>query len=184
MVYVRAWVLDLENSFFGNSRSPNHVASPDVHVDFDSRQIRMYYHGVVAKGIQRSRVALSENGINFEARDELLGNSYFRVFRHGGYHYAIGMPGVFYRSRDGLTRFAEGPTLFTENMRHCAVKLAGDALSVFYSNAGDCPERILVSEIDLTRTGWIGRSRRRRWCWHRRRNTRARTCRSSSRNGG
>ena len=146
----RPGVLDLQDSFFSNSRSPNHVASPDVHVDNDNRQIRMYYHGVVAKGVQRSRVALSEDGINFEAREELLGNSYFRVFRHGGYHYAIGMPGVFYRSKDGLTGFVEGPTLFTENMRHCAVRLAGDALSVFYSNAGDCPERILVSEIDLT----------------------------------
>ena len=143
-------VLDLGESFFGNSRDPNHVASPDVHVDSENRQIRMYYHGVVAKGIQRTRVALSEDGIEFEAREELLGNSYFRVFQHGGYHYAIGMPGVFYRSNDGLTEFVEGPTLFTENMRHCAVRLAGDTLSVFYSNAGDCPERILVSEIDLT----------------------------------
>ena len=143
-------VLDLEESLFGNSRDPNHVASPDVHVDSENRQIRMYYHGVVAKGIQRTRVALSEDGIEFEARDELLGNSYLRVFQHGGYHYAIGMPGVFYRSNDGLTEFVEGPTLFTENMRHCAVRLAGDTLSVFYSNAGDCPERILVSEIDLT----------------------------------
>ena len=143
-------VLDLENSFFGNSSDPNHVASPDVHVDNDNRQIRMYYHGVVAKGIQRSRVALSENGINFEARDELLGNSYFRVFQHGGYHYAIGMPGVFYRSKDGLTGFVEGPTLFSEDMRHCAVRLKGDTLSVYYSNAGACPERILVSEINLT----------------------------------
>ena len=143
-------VLDLGESFFGNSSDPNHVASPDVHVDSENRQIRMYYHGVVAKGIQRTRVALSEDGIDFEAREELLGNSYFRVFQHGGYHYAIGMPGVFYRSNDGLTEFVEGPTLFTENMRHCAVRLAGDTLSVFYSNAGDCPERILVSEIDLT----------------------------------
>ena len=142
--------LDLEHSFFGNSRDPNHVASPDVHVDDENRQIRMYYHGVVAKGIQRTRVALSEDGINFEAREELLGNSYFRVFQHGGYHYAIGMPGQFYRSMDGLTGFAEGPALFNEHMRHCAVRLAGDTLSVFYSNAGDCPERILESEIDLT----------------------------------
>lgn len=140
-------VLDLDDSFFA---SRTHVASPDVHIDEESRQIRMYYHGVVKRGVQRSRVALSEDGINFEARKELLGSSYFRVFQYGGYHYAIGMPGVFYRSRDGLTGFVEGPTLFSEYMRHCAVRLQGDRLSVFYSNAGDCPERILVSEIDLT----------------------------------
>ena len=143
-------VLDLKDSFFADSGGSNHVASPDVHVDDENRQIRMYYHGVIAKGVQRSRVALSEDGINFEAREELLGNSYFRVFQHGGYHYAIGMPGQFYRSRDGLTGFVGGPTLFSEDMRHCAARLKGDTLSVYYSNAGDCPERILVSEIDLT----------------------------------
>lgn len=147
-------VLDLEDSFFGSPEFSSHVASPDVHVDDDNRQIRMYYHGVVERGVQRSRVALSEDGIDFEAREELLGNSYIRVFQYGGYHYAIGMPGVLYRSRDGLTGFVEGPTLFYENMRHCAVWLNGNTLSVFYSNAGDCPERILVSEIDLT-PDWI-----------------------------
>ena len=147
-------VLDLEDSFFGRPGFSSHVASPDVHVDEENRQIRMYYHGVVRRGVQRSRVALSSDGISFEAREELLGNPYFRVFRYGGNHYAIGMPGVFYRSSDGLRGFEEGPTLFSENMRHCAVRLNGDTLQVFFSNAGDCPERILVSEIDL-RPDWM-----------------------------
>ena len=101
-------VLDLAESLFARPGFSSHVASPDVHVDEENRQIRMYYHGVVARGVQRSRVALSEDGISFEARNELLGNSYFRVFQYGGYHYAIAMPGVFYRSRDGLTGFVEG----------------------------------------------------------------------------
>ena len=34
-------------------------------------------------------------------------------------------------------------------MRHAAVRLRGDTLEVFYSNAGDCPERILLSTIRL-----------------------------------
>ena len=110
----------------------------------------MYYHGVAQEGGQRSRVAVSGDGVHFEAREEVLGNSYFRVFRYDGYHYALGMPGHFYRSRDGLTGFEEGPQLFSENMRHSALKLDGDTLSVFYSNCGDCPERILTAEIDLT----------------------------------
>ena len=59
------------------------------------------------------------------------------------------MPGQFYRSRDGLTGFEKGPQLFSENMRHSALKLDGDTLSVFYSNCGDCPERILTAKIDL-----------------------------------
>ena len=109
----------------------------------------MYYHGVAQDGSQRSRVALSADGIHFEARQEVLGNWYFGVFQYGGYHYALGMPGHFYRSRDGLTEFEEGPQLFSEDMRHSALKLEGDTLRVFYSNVGDCPERILMAAIDL-----------------------------------
>jgi hypothetical protein len=71
------------------------------------------------------------------------------VFKWGGHYYGLGMPGFFYRSADGLTGFERGPTLFTKDMRHSAVKLDGAKLSVFYSDAGDCPESILVSTIDL-----------------------------------
>lgn len=126
-----------------------HIASPDVHVDHERREIRMYYHGPVAEGKQASRVAVSKGGIHFTALPEILGRPYFRVFRWGGYHYALGMPGTFYRSTDGLTAFEQGPTLFTPDMRHAALKLGGNVLSIFYSNAHDCPERIVLSTIVL-----------------------------------
>lgn len=131
-----------------------HIASPDVHVDNASRQIRMYYHGCAQSG-QHSFVALSDDGIHFLARPELLGTSYFRVFQWDGQHYAIGMPGIIYRSSDGLSGFQQGPTLFSPDMRHSAVKLDGSTLTVLYSNAGDCPERILASTIDLS-GDWMG----------------------------
>jgi hypothetical protein len=108
----------------------------------------MYYHGVTEKG-QKSKVALSKDGIRFAARPGILGESYFRAFRWGGYWYALGMPGIFYRSKDGLSGFEQGPTLFTEDMRHSALKLDGSTLSVFYSNVGDRPERILLATVDL-----------------------------------
>ena len=72
------------------------------------------------------------------------------MFSWGGYYYALAMPGVVYRSVDGVGDFQEGPTLFTRDMRHSALKLDGDVLSVFYSNVGDSPERILLSTIRLT----------------------------------
>ena len=100
----------------------------------------MYYHGPVERLGQQSKVALSDNGLVVTASPENLGNSYFRVFTWKGATYALGMPGVFYRSWDGLTDIQEGPSLFTEHMRHTAVMLVGDRLSVFYSNACDCPE--------------------------------------------
>jgi hypothetical protein len=99
---------------------------------------------------QITLVATSDDGINFEAGSEYLGDSYFRVFQYGTYQYALGMPGVFYRSDDGLHGFVRGPSLFTENMRHSAVVLHDDTLIVFYSQIGDNPESILMSTIDLT----------------------------------
>jgi len=143
-----------------------HIASPDVHIDSVGRRLIMYYHGPVDParatlhpelasrypilGGQRSFVATSIDGIHFESGTEVLGSSYFRVFRWGDYTCALGMPGIFYRSEDGLMRFEEGPTLFSPDMRHTALKLDGDTLTVFYSQAHDCPEHILASTIALT----------------------------------
>ena len=142
-------VLSAAEGFFAG-----HVASPDVHVDDERRQIRLYYHGAdersAAFGPQSTRVALSSDGLNFEARNEDLGPAYFRVFHKPDGYYAIAMPGHFLRSSDGLSGFTPGPTLFAENMRHAAVMVDGPRLSVFYSNAGDCPERILLSVIDVS----------------------------------
>ncbi len=127
-----------------------HLASPDVHVDDRNREFRMYYHGPAPGRGQQSKVALSSDGIHFTARPEDLGNSYFRVFKWKSTTYALGMPGIFYRSQDGLTDFGQGPVLFSEDQRHTALKLDGNTLSVFYSNAHDCPERILLSRVELT----------------------------------
>jgi hypothetical protein len=73
-----------------------------------------------------------------------------RLFQWDGWHYALGMPGAMYRSRDGLTGFEEGPTLFASTTRHVALKLDGDQLSVFHTHAGACPESILLSTVTLT----------------------------------
>jgi hypothetical protein len=138
--------LGLAGSFFDD-----HIASPDVHVDDERREIRMYYHGKMkAAPAQYSRLALSTNGIDFVAREEVLGAPYLRVVRRGDGYLALAMPGHLYRSRDGLTAFEQGPTLFTRNMRHSALLPDGDTLTVFYTNVGETPpERILVSRIDL-----------------------------------
>jgi len=157
-------VLDLADSHF-----EHHIASPDVLVDEEQRQFRLYFHGRLQEqdrqaqpdlGGQATRVALSADGLTFTALPEVLGAPYFRVMRWGGWHYAIGMPGIFYRSHDGLRDFEEGPNLFrsvVSDMRHAAFKLDGDVFSVFFTNRGDCPERILVSTIRPT-PDW------REWC--------------------
>ncbi|MFN8539464.1 MAG: hypothetical protein U0232_18540 [Thermomicrobiales bacterium] len=139
-------VLDLADSYFSE-----HLASPDIHIDNERRVMRMYYHGccLPEPPHQFTRVALSTDGVHFTAREEILGVSYWRGFVWRGWHYGLAMPGILYRSRDPLGGYEQGPTLFTPEMRHSAVQLVGDTLRVFYTNAGDCPERIFVSEIAL-----------------------------------
>lgn len=130
-----------------------HIASPDVHVDDGRREIVMYLHGLEALGDQRTRVAVSTDGIHFRATPEIHGPSYFRCFRHDGWWYALAMPGRFFRSRDGRTGFEEGPTLFGPDMRHSAVRVvegaSGAELEVFWTRVGDAPERILRSRVSI-----------------------------------
>ncbi|MEM8972207.1 MAG: hypothetical protein AAGD43_09120 [Pseudomonadota bacterium] len=145
-------VLPLADSLF-----QGHIASPDVIVDHDARQLRLYYHGAdqptANNAPQFTRVALSDDGLTFTARADLLGRPYMRSFSYGGWHYAIAMPGIIYRSSNGLSDFEKGPSPFEQGMRHCAVLVRGHRLLVFYTRIGDCPERIVLAEIDL-REDW------------------------------
>lgn len=148
----------------------DHIASPDAHVDTAGKRIILYYHGfalepeqaerdpltrrfAVLHG-QRSLAATSADGLHFTSGTEILGSSYFRVFFWSGSWYALGMPGVFFRSPDGLHDFEAGPALFGEHTRHVAVKVEGDTLYVLYSTVGDCPEQILLSRIELA-PNWL-----------------------------
>ena len=53
----------------------------------------MFFHGLAGLGDQRTRVAVSGDGVAFRAARPLLGPSYFRVFRHDGWWYSLAMPG-------------------------------------------------------------------------------------------
>jgi hypothetical protein len=149
--------LQIEDSHFPTTCPPcsgpgggayAHIASPDVHVDEERREIVMYVHG---RDVDRqvTRVATSMDGLRFEARPEILGRPYFRAFEHDGYVYALAMPGWLYRSRDGLSGFRAGPQLFDDDMRHSALLKRGSTLHVFYTRAGEAPERILHATIEL-----------------------------------
>ena len=140
---------NLSHDAFTEATTP-HIASPDVHVDEANRRLVMYYHGLNALGQQVTRAATSEDGIRFVARPEILGRTYFRAFQHGGYTYAMAMPGQFYRSKDPLSGFEPGPLLFNPNMRHAALLMRGGTLFVFWTQVGHAPETILLSTIALT----------------------------------
>ena len=134
----------------------SHIASPDVHVDSDPRRVRMYFHQPARAGSpsegQVSYVALSEDGLHFRARPEVLGEFYFRVFHFDGWYYALAKhgntDGIIYRSRDGLSGFEPGPR-FLPGVRHTAVWIERATLYVVYSIAGDAPESLKLATIDL-----------------------------------
>ena len=139
-----------------------HIASPDVIVDEERREISMFFHGPAkAASGQKTFAALSTDGLKFKASEEILGIFYWRVFRWGGWWYAMGKGGLLYRSRDGLKNFEQGPNPFpgserrdkdynNAGPRHVALHRVGETLWVYYSNIGDAPERILRSRIELT----------------------------------
>ena len=139
----------LSHDRFFEATTP-HIASPDVHVDDENRQIVMYFHGLDGVSRQLSRVATSSDGIHFQARPEQLGRTYMRIFPHEGYTYVLSMPGQLYRSRDPLGGFEEGPLLFNRQMRHLALLKRGGTLLVFWTQVGHIPERISLSTIDIS----------------------------------
>jgi hypothetical protein len=140
-----------------------HIASPDVHVDEQRREIRMYFHGPAkAAPGQKTFVGVSPDGLRFKATDEILGIFYWRAFRWDGWWYAMGKGGLLYRSRDGLRDFEQGPNPFPASElrdkeynqpgpRHVAVHRIGETLWIYYSNIGDEPERILRCRMKPTR---------------------------------
>ena len=124
-----------------------HIASPDVWVDHDQKLIRLYYHGRMADGLQRTRLALSSDGLEFEAGEDILATSYLRLFKQDDWFYALTMPAQLYRSRDGLGTFEQGPRLTAEPIRHHALLRHQGQWLLFWTRVGDQPERILVSAI-------------------------------------
>ena len=145
-IYVPG-TLQLAQSYF-----TDHIASPEVIVDNDRKQIRLFYHGLTPEEhSQHTRVAVSANGLNFTATQEPVGkgSAYWRLFHYDDWWYALAMPGKLFRSRDGQTHFEAGPQLFPPSQVHNAVLLQGDTLTVFYTRTGDTPERIVAAQVKL-----------------------------------
>lgn len=155
-------VLPLEETPTYDGSDRDHVASPDVLVDHEHQQIRMYYHGDPRPGredlpYQMSYVAVSEDGLHFESLPDEVGLFYFRVFEYDDWYYALAKyindGGIIYRSRDGLTDFEEGPRILPR-VRHMALWINNGHLYVFFSRGGDAPEHILVSRIENLDDDW------------------------------
>ncbi len=134
-----------------------HIASPDVHIDHERRELRMYFHGVSSPNpfiepVQSTCVAHSFDGITFAARPEMLGPLYFRAWQWDGYWYAFSLYGRLWRSPDGIEPFEERPTRsnLPPKTRHLAVLRKRSTLWVAWSVTGDAPERIYIGSVNLS----------------------------------
>ena len=138
-----------------SGESKPHIASPELWVDEDNKKIRMYFHGLMEDGIQATRVAISSDGLNFKVRPEVVCAPYLRVFKHKGDFYGLAMPGLLYRSKNGLTDFQIRPKPVAGiDMRHTALLHQNDKLYVFWTRVGDTPERIMCSSMDIGADDW------------------------------
>jgi hypothetical protein len=136
-----------------------HIATPDVHVDPEKKEIRMYFHFKMPMLGHQAGVALSKDGLHFQPLPGALGEPYFRVFIWQKDYYAIDRKGDILKSADGLKDFrvVSGVVgaIAAQNtphatLRHTGVLLDRDELSVFYSRVGDAPESIWMTHIHLS----------------------------------
>ena len=129
----------------------SHIASPDVHIDEESKRIIMYYHGDIEGG-QKSFISWSSDGINFETNNKVLGDFYFRVFKYKNKFYSIAknknIDGIVYESDSWEGEFKPMFNLLP-NIRHTACLVKENILFLFYTTIGDTPESIKVLELDL-----------------------------------
>ncbi|RMD81840.1 MAG: hypothetical protein D6820_04605, partial [Lentisphaerae bacterium] len=123
---------------------------------------------------QVSAYAESKDGLHFEALDDWVGPPYMRTFRYGPWYYALhgGSQRLILRAQSPWERFIAGPRLevpgepYTSpqtcrpqdkrvyRMRHVGLLRTGaDQLDVYYSNVGDCPERLKRCRL-LLRNDW------------------------------
>ena len=148
----------------------DHIASPEIFIDEGQREIRLYFHGPVSRGddgefIQKTRVALSRDGLAFEVRPDLLGPSYFRVFERDGAFFALARSGELLRSGDGLAPFESAgvPVGLPDGIRHVGLwRRSAERMKVFYTVIGDAPESIWSADLVLAGDwrGWKAQSPR------------------------
>lgn len=133
-----------------------HIASPDVHVDHSTNQLKMYFHGLDHDGEQRTLCATSADGLIWAVIPKRINQTYLRVFEYGGARYALALGGQVMRE-DPQGYFELGHWLFSKTHRHSAVIVREDKLHVIWSRVGDAPEQLLYSVIDLTKpwSEWI-----------------------------
>lgn len=130
-----------------------HLASPDVHVMDAQKRFEMLVHGLCADGEQRTYLAVSGDGMEWQVHGPAIDQSYIRRFDYNGVSYGVGLTG---QSLRGLTDgcYELGPTPLPERIRHVGLFKREAIVHVFYSCYGDAPERLFHVSLDVS-GGWL-----------------------------
>lgn len=156
---------------------PDHVASPEIWIDNEKKELRMYFHTPttpapkfddpdykrkVLTQKQATFLATSKDGLNWTTNGRQMGDHYLRVFpaKEGGF-WGFSRLGQLNYSHDGIWRFYpmkpgpidKFPATFAQ-LRHPGLLPVDDGVLMFYSKIGDRPESILVTKITVNGEDW------------------------------
>lgn len=154
-----------------------HIASPDAVIDETRQEIVLFHHGQIRRNGknegQRSAAAVSSDGLDFRALNQVVGPAYLRVFRHGDRWYGLVGSGELVETSDLHQPFRQvadiigdeieeslypkdlsGPRKPTRgrerfSIRHIGVDATGNRLVIYFSCVGDMPERILAATVEM-----------------------------------
>lgn len=149
----------------GFSDAYDHMASPEIYIDHDKHEIRLYFH---ARSRSRGReqwtfLANSHDGYSFKkCVDKPLAPFYLRLIYWKKCFYGISKGGNLWYSKDGKSAFLPGGNPFDRNLsneiwhnnqgaiRHVGLSVLDDVLKVYFTRIGHGPERILRSNIAIS----------------------------------
>lgn len=90
-----------KNNTSVDSNDP-HIASPEIIINNESKEIVMFFHGMVSGNIQKSKIAISKDGLNFNAKSKILTGPYLKLVEYKNSYLGISMSGVFYKFSKNL----------------------------------------------------------------------------------
>ena len=138
-------VLDIKNT-----PGYDHLASPDVIIDYQNKRLVLYYHCVFNNNItpQSTFYAYSNNGLDFISEKVNILYPYFRYFSYLDCEYGLAM--YYLKSSIILKKNGNSYEEFSKllpNSRHTSVIVIGSKIFIAYTIVGDCPEHIYFCQI-------------------------------------
>ncbi|MGY8946493.1 MAG: hypothetical protein ACKVJS_05505 [Flavobacteriales bacterium] len=137
-----------------SSNNP-HIASPEIIIDNDNKNIYLFFHGIIEGTIQKTKMASSKNGIIFDTINKSLTAPYLKIEKVKNQYYGIAMPDLFYRLTGNFESYeTREKWLLDSKTRHSDLMVDKNILYLIYTRIGNKPESILYRKIDIDSKDW------------------------------